>query len=60
MGIPDEDLSPWVMGMGKKCPPQAFVGISMGKFFRHGDRFGELKPDRNFSVAIPNRQSMAE
>jgi hypothetical protein len=39
--------------MGKKCPPQAFVGIPAGKFFCRGDGFGELKPDGEFPVAIP-------
>jgi hypothetical protein len=52
MGIPDEDLSPRGTGMGKKCPPQAFVWIPVGKFFRRADRFGELKPDGEFPVAI--------
>jgi hypothetical protein len=28
--------------MGKKCSPKAFVGISAGKFFRHGDGDREL------------------
>jgi hypothetical protein len=54
MGIPDGDLSPRGTGMGKKYPPQAFVGIPAGKFFCHGDGFGELKPDGEFSVAIPS------
>jgi hypothetical protein len=53
MGIPDGDLSPRGTGIGKKCPPQAFVGIPAGKFFRRGDGFGELKPDGEFPVAIP-------
>jgi hypothetical protein len=57
MGIPDGDLSPRGTGMGKKCPPQAFVGIPMGKFFRRGDGFGELKPDGEFPVAIPTHAS---
>jgi hypothetical protein len=39
--------------MGKKCPPQAFVGIPAGKFFHRGDGFGKLKPDGEFPVAIP-------
>jgi hypothetical protein len=51
-GIPDGDLSPRVTGMRKKCPPQAFVGIPAGKFFRHGDGDGEPKPDGEFPVAI--------
>jgi hypothetical protein len=51
-GIPDGDLSPRVTGMGKKCPPQAFVGIPAGKFFRGGDGDGEPKPDGEFPVAI--------
>ena len=38
--------------MGKKCPPQAFVGIPAGKFFRRGDGDGEPKPDGEFPVAI--------
>jgi hypothetical protein len=55
MGIPDGDLSPRGTGMGKKCPPQAFVGIPAGKFFRRGDGFGELKLDGEFPVAIPKQ-----
>jgi hypothetical protein len=54
MGIPDGDLSPRGTEMGKKCPPQAFVGIPVGKFFCRGDGFGELKPDGEFPVAIPS------
>jgi hypothetical protein len=53
MGIPDGDLSSRGTRMGKKCPPQAFVGIPAGKFFRRGDGFG-LKPDGEFPVAIPS------
>jgi hypothetical protein len=53
MGISDGDLSPRGTRMGKKCPPQAFVGIPAGKFFGRGDGFGELKPDGEFPVAIP-------
>jgi hypothetical protein len=53
MGIPDGDLSPRGTETGNKCPPQAFVGIPAGKFFRCGDEFGELKPDGEFPVAIP-------
>jgi hypothetical protein len=41
--------------MGKKCPPQVFVGIPAGNFFCRGDGFGELKPDGEFPVAIPSR-----
>jgi hypothetical protein len=52
-GILDGDLSPRGTEMGKKCLPQAFVGIPAGKKFRRGDRFGELKPDEEFPVAIP-------
>jgi hypothetical protein len=59
MGIPDGDLSPRGTGMGKKCPPQAFVGIPAGKFFRRGDGFGELKPDGEFPVAISTRNIQA-
>jgi hypothetical protein len=40
--------------MGKKCPPQAFVGIPAGKFFRRGDGDGEPKPDGEFPIAIPS------
>jgi hypothetical protein len=54
MGIPVGDLSPRGTGMGKKCSPQAFVGIPAGKFFRHGDGDGELFPGGEFPVAIPN------
>jgi hypothetical protein len=32
--------------------PQAFVGIPVGKFFRHGDGDGQLKFDGEFPVAI--------
>jgi hypothetical protein len=39
--------------MGKKCPPQLFVGIPAGKFFHHGDGDGEVKPDKEFPVVIP-------
>jgi hypothetical protein len=39
--------------MGKKCSPQAFVGIPAGKFFHHGDGDGELFPDGEFPVSIP-------
>jgi hypothetical protein len=42
-----------VTGLRKKCPPQAFVGILAGKFFRRGYEDGELKPDGEFLVAIP-------
>jgi hypothetical protein len=45
------------MGMGKKCPPQTFVGIPAGKNFRRGDGDGELKPDGEFPVAIPTQAS---
>jgi hypothetical protein len=45
--------------MGKKCLPQAFVGIPAGKFFLRGDRDGELKPDGEFPVAIPNLEQTA-
>ena len=51
-GIPDGDLSPRVTEMGKKCPPQTFVGIPAGKFFRRGDGDGKPKPDGEFPVAI--------
>jgi hypothetical protein len=54
MGIPVGDLSPRGTGMGKKCHPQAFVGIPAGKFFRRGDGDGELFPGGEFPVAIPN------
>jgi hypothetical protein len=37
MVIPVGDLSPRGTGMRKKCPPQAFVWIPMGIFFRRGD-----------------------
>jgi hypothetical protein len=53
MGIPVGDLSPRGTGMGKKCSPQAFVGIPTGKFFRRGDGDGELFPGGDFPVAIP-------
>jgi hypothetical protein len=39
--------------MGNKCPPQTFVGIPAGNFFRREDGDGELKPDGEFPVAIP-------
>jgi hypothetical protein len=38
--------------MGKKCFPQAFVGIPAGKFFRRGDGDGELFPGGEFPIAI--------
>jgi hypothetical protein len=53
MGIPVGDLSPRRTGIGKKCSPQAFVGIPTGKFFRRGDGDGELFPGGEFPVAIP-------
>jgi hypothetical protein len=53
MGISDGDLSPRGTRMWNKCPPQAFVGIPTGEFFRHWDRFEELKPDGKLCVAIP-------
>jgi hypothetical protein len=46
--------------MGKKCPPQTFVGIPAGKIFRRGDENGELKPDGEFplpSLAMPLHRS---
>jgi hypothetical protein len=58
MGIPVGDLSPRGTGMGKKCSPQAFVGIPAGKFFRHGDGDGELFPDGEFPVAIPRLEDI--
>jgi hypothetical protein len=54
-GIPDGDLSPRVTGMGKKCPPQTFVGIPAGKFFHRGDGDGKPKSDGEFPVAISIR-----
>jgi hypothetical protein len=54
-GIPDGDLSPRGTGMGKKCPPQEFVGIPAGEFFCRGDGYGETKPDGEIPVAIPSR-----
>jgi hypothetical protein len=59
-GIPDGDLSPRVTGMGKKCPPQVFVGIPAGKFFRRGDGDGKPKPDGEFPVAISRRVGRVE
>jgi hypothetical protein len=56
MGIPVGDLSPRGTGMGKKCSPQAFMGIPAGKFFRRGDGDGELFPGEEFPVAIPRRE----
>jgi hypothetical protein len=50
---PDKDLSPWETVMGKKYSLQVFVGNSMEKNLR-GDGDGELKPDGEFSVAIPS------
>jgi hypothetical protein len=55
MGIPVGDLSLRGTGMGKKCSPQAFVGIPAGNFFRRGDGYGELFPGGEFPVAIPSR-----
>jgi hypothetical protein len=34
-------------------PPQAFVGIAAGIFFRRKDGDGELFDDREFPIAIP-------
>jgi hypothetical protein len=56
MGISVGDLSPRGMGMRKKYPPQMFVGILAGKFFRRGDRFGELKPDGEFPLPSLKRK----
>ena len=58
MGIPVGDLSPRGTGMGKKCSPQAFVGIPTGKFFRRGDGDGELFPGGEFPVAIPRLEDI--
>ena len=44
------------MVMGKKYPPQAFVGIPAGDFFLRGD--GELFPDGEFSIAISNLEEL--
>jgi hypothetical protein len=51
---PRWNLSPRGMGMGKKCPPQPFVGISVGVFLRREDGDEKLKPDGELHVAIPN------
>jgi hypothetical protein len=51
------DLSPRGTGMGKKCSPQAFVGILAGKFFRRRDGDRKLFPGGEFSVAIPRLAS---
>jgi hypothetical protein len=53
MRIPVGDLSSRGTGMGKKCSPQAFVGIPVGKNFRRGDGDGELFPGGKFPFAIP-------
>jgi hypothetical protein len=45
------DFSPRGTEMRKKCSLQAFVRILQGNFFVTG-RFEELKPDREFRVAI--------
>jgi hypothetical protein len=39
--------------MGKKFPPQTFVGIPAGKN-RQGDEDGVLNPDGKFLVVIPS------
>jgi hypothetical protein len=36
-----------------KITLQAFVGIPTGKFFRRVDENGKLKPDGEFTIAIP-------
>jgi hypothetical protein len=51
MGIPDGDLSP--RGWGRNVPRKRSWGSPRGNFFRRGDGDGELKPDVEFSVAIP-------
>jgi hypothetical protein len=40
--------------MRKKCLPQPFVWISTGNIFRHENGDGEIKPDGEFTVAIPD------
>jgi hypothetical protein len=40
--------------MGKKCSPQAFVGIPAEKLFHRGDGDEELFPGGEFPIAIPN------
>jgi hypothetical protein len=40
--------------MGKKCSPQAFVRIPLGKFFHRGDEDGELFLGGEFPFAIPS------
>jgi hypothetical protein len=39
--------------MGKKYPQKAFAGIPAGNFFHRGEEYEKLKPDEEFSVAIP-------
>jgi hypothetical protein len=54
-GIPSGDLSPRGMVLGKKFPPQMFMGIPIENFFRRGDGDREQKPDEEFHIAISNK-----
>jgi hypothetical protein len=53
---PVRDLSPRGTGMGKKCPPQAFMGMPTGKNLRRRDEYGKLLPNGEFPIAIPSYQ----
>lgn len=58
-GDPRWGFIPQVMVMGKKCPPQPFRGSPWRIFFSLGDGDGEVQPDREFLVAIPNCTTLA-
>jgi hypothetical protein len=38
---------------GKEMSPTTVCGDPRGEIFHHGDRYGEVKPDREFLIAIP-------
>jgi hypothetical protein len=52
IGIPVGDLFLRGMGTGKKCSPQAFMEITVEKFYRRGDGNVELFSGGEFLVAI--------
>jgi hypothetical protein len=41
---------------GKEIPPARVRGDPCGEFFCRRDRYGELKPDGDFPVAIPTHK----
>jgi hypothetical protein len=52
-GNPYWGFIPRGTGMGKKYPPQAFVGIPAGKFFSRRNGYEKLFRDNEFPIAIP-------